>query len=67
MSGRAHPGEPTGYAPREDLEEPFYPEEHAPVRPTVRPDRGDAWEPPTGEPDEDAPTDGRQLLGWGRE
>jgi hypothetical protein len=30
----------------------------------ARPDRGDAWEPPTGEPDEDAPTDGRQLLGW---
>jgi hypothetical protein len=29
-----------------------------------RPGRGDAWEPPTGEPDEDAPTDGRQLLGW---
>jgi hypothetical protein len=35
-----------------------------PARPTARPDRGDAWEPPTGEPDEDAPTDGRQLLGW---
>jgi hypothetical protein len=45
-------------------EEPFYPEEHAPARPANRPDRGDAWEPPTGEPDEDAPTDGRQLLGW---
>jgi hypothetical protein len=48
----------------EDYEEPFYPEEHAPARPTARPDRGDAWEPPTDEPDEDAPTDGRQLLGW---
>jgi hypothetical protein len=41
-------------------------EPHAPARPTARPDRGDAWEPtadrdPT---DEDAPTDGRQLLGW---
>ena len=52
------------YDPREDLEEPFYPEDRAPARPTARPDRGDAWEPPTGEPDEDAPTDGRQLLGW---
>ena len=42
-----------------------YPEEHAPARPTARPDRGDAWEPPTDAPtDEDAPTDGRQLLGW---
>ena len=36
----------------------------APARPPARPDRGDAREPPTGEPDEDAPTDGRQLLGW---
>ena len=52
--------------PREDRETPFYPEEQAPARPSNRPDRGDAWEPPTGEPtdDEDAPTDGRQLLGW---
>ena len=42
-----------------------YPEEQAPARPSNRPDRGDAWEPPTGEAtDEDAPTDGRQLLGW---
>ena len=63
---------PSGAGPRqaaaapdpEGYEEPFYPEEHAPARPTNRPDRGDAWEPPTGEPDEDAPTDGRQLLGW---
>ena len=67
---------PAGVGPRqtaaapaaapEDYEEPFYPEEHAPARPSARPDRGDAWEPPTGEPtaDEDAPTDGRQLLGW---
>ena len=65
---------PSGAGPRqtatapaadpEDYEEPFYPEEHAPARPTARPDRGDAWEPPTGDPDEDAPTDGRQLLGW---
>ena len=50
-----------GHDPREDRETPFYPEGHAPAWP----DRGDAWEPPTGEPtDEDAPTDGRQLLGW---
>ena len=63
---------PSGAGPRqtapasdpEDYEEPFYPEEHAPARPSNRPDRGDTWEPPTGEPDEDAPTDGRQLLGW---
>ncbi len=41
-----------------------HPEGHAPDRPPARPDRGDAREPPTGEPDEDAPTDGRQLLGW---
>ena len=46
----------------EDYEEPFYPEGHAPARPSARPDRGDAWEPPTD--DEDPPTDGRQLLGW---
>jgi hypothetical protein len=47
-----------------DYEEPFDPERRAPARPTARPDRGDAWEPPTAESDEDAPTDGRQLLGW---
>ena len=46
------------------MEEPFAPEEHAPARPSDRSDRGDAWEPPTAEPDEDAPRDGRQLLGW---
>jgi hypothetical protein len=51
-------------SPATHEEEPFYPEAHAPARPSNRPDRGDAWEPPTGEPDEDAPTDGRQLLGW---
>jgi hypothetical protein len=63
---------PSGAGPRqtapapnpEDYEEPFYPDERAPARSTARPDRGDAWEPPTGEPDEDAPTDGRQILGW---
>ncbi len=36
----------------------------APSATPARPDRGDAWEPPTGEAYEDAPTDGRQLLGW---
>ena len=60
---------PSGAGPRqtaaapdaEDYEEPFYPKGQAPARP----DRGDAWEPPTDGPtDEDAPTDGRQLLGW---
>ena len=47
--------------PREDLEEPFDPERRAPAR--REPDRGDAWEPPTDD-DQDAPTNGRQLLGW---
>jgi hypothetical protein len=46
--------------PREDLEEPFDPTEPAPAR--RQPDRGDAWEPP--DDDQDAPTNGRQLLGW---
>ena len=43
-----------------------YPEGQAPARPSARPDRGDAWEPPADRDptDEDAPTDGRQLLGW---
>src|SRR5262249_37084334 len=48
--------------PREDLEEPFDPEQHAPAR--RGPDRGDAWEPPIDDDDQDAPTNGRQLLGW---
>jgi hypothetical protein len=50
--------------PREDLEEPFDPERRAPAR--REPDRGDAWEPPTDDGDQNAPTDGRQLLGWAR-
>ena len=33
----------------EDDEESFDPEDRAPARPSSRPDRGDAWEPPTGE------------------
>ena len=49
------------YDPREDLEEPFDPERRAPAR--REPDRGDAWEPPADD-DPDAPTNGRQLLGW---
>jgi hypothetical protein len=49
--------------PREDYEEPFDPERRAPAR--TEPDRGDAWEPPlTDDDDQDAPTNGRQLLGW---
>jgi hypothetical protein len=48
--------------PREDYEEPFDPERRAPAR--REPDRGDAWEPPTDDDDQDAPTNGRQLLGW---
>ena len=48
--------------PREDYEEPFDPERRAPAR--RESDRGDAWEPPTDDGDQDAPTNGRQLLGW---
>ena len=50
--------------PREDYEEPFDPERSAPAR--KEPDRGDAWEPPDDDDEKDAPTDGRQLLGWAR-
>jgi hypothetical protein len=28
-------------------------------------DRGDGWEPPAEDHDENAPRNGRQLLGWG--
>ena len=49
---------------REDFEEPFDPERRTPAR--REPDRGDAWEPPADDDDQDAPTDGRQLLGWAR-
>jgi hypothetical protein len=43
--------------------EPDDPESRASGR--TRPDRGDAWEPPAAEEkDPDAPTSGRQLLGW---
>ena len=42
---------------------PTTPESGASVRPG--PARGDAWEPPVAEEeDPDAPTSGRQLLGW---
>jgi hypothetical protein len=64
--GSAEASEPPGYDPREYIEEPFDPEGRAPAR-LIRhggPDRGDAWEPPAEDPDEDAPRDGRQLLGW---
>jgi hypothetical protein len=62
LGRRTRPGEPTGYDPPEEIAEPFDPEVHA----TAWPDRGDAWEPPADRDpmDEDAPTDGRQLLGW---
>jgi hypothetical protein len=63
-SAGPRPTAPTAASDPEGYEEPFDPEGRAPVRPSNRPDRGDAWEPPTAEPDEDAPTDGRQLLGW---
>jgi hypothetical protein len=53
--GRAIPTEANGYNPREDNP---HPEPHVPAR--TEPDRGDAYEEEEGE----APTDGRQLLGW---
>ena len=63
---------PSGAGPRQasaapahdpaDDKEPSYPEGRAPAR--REPDRGDAWEPPAAEEDPDAPTSGRQLLGW---
>src|SRR5262249_50442063 len=52
----------TSHDPHEDLEEPFDPERRAPAR--REPDRGDAWEPPTDDDDQNAPTNGRQLWGW---
>ena len=57
----AGPRQPTPAPDPDDDEEPS-PERRAPAR--REPDRGDAWEPPAAEPDDDAPTDGRQLLGW---
>ena len=53
---------PQGYDPREDYEEPFYPEGRAPARP--RAGSGRRLGITGGGPDEDAPRDGRQLLGW---
>jgi hypothetical protein len=48
--------------PREDLEEPFDPERHAPAPARSR-WTGDDDEA-QARADEDAPTNGRQLLGW---
>ena len=50
------------YDPREDLEEPFDPEGRAPV-PARNRWTGDDDEA-QARADEDAPTNGRQLLGW---
>jgi hypothetical protein len=50
--------------PREDLEEPFDPEGRAPAPARSR-WTGDDDEAQARD-DEDAPTDGRQLLGWAR-
>ena len=61
---RRPPGDGRRPRPARGLRGTVLPGRAAPARPTARPDRGDAWDPPTGEPDEDAPTDGRQLLGW---
>ena len=50
------------YDPREDLEEPFDPERRTPARPARRYPGDDDRSQATA--DEDAPTNGRQLLGW---
>ena len=64
-AGEARPVPATHHpSPATHEEEDSCPEGHAPARTPSRPDRGDAWEPPADEPDRDAPTDGRQLLGW---
>ena len=52
---------PQGYDPREYIEEPFDPEGRAPARPSNRSDRGDAWEPPAEDPDEDCAA-GREAV-----
>ena len=55
------------YDPREDLEEPFDPEGRALARPSRRYPGDDDRSQATVDdehPDEDAPTNGRQLLGW---
>jgi hypothetical protein len=53
--------------PREDYEEPFDPEGRALARPSRRYPGDDDRSQATvddEDPDEDAPTNGRQLLGW---
>lgn len=56
------------YDPREDLEEPFDPEDRPRGRPSGRypgdDDRSQARDDDQADEDEDPPTDGRQLLGW---
>jgi hypothetical protein len=48
----------------EDDEELFYPEDRAPGRRSRYPGNDDRAQASDDEPDHDAPTDGRQLLGW---
>ena len=65
---------PSGAGPRQasaatahdpdDDEEPSYPEDRAPARPSRYPGDDDRAQASDDEPDRDAPTDGRQLLGW---
>ena len=62
---------PSGAGPRQtalapdpnDYEEPF-PEGRAPARRSRYPGDDDRAQASDDEPDQDAPTDGRQLLGW---
>ncbi len=63
--GQTGPGitHPSSFSPQPSEEEPFDLEGRAPARPSNRPDRGDDWEPPADESDEDVRRDGRQLLG----
>jgi hypothetical protein len=48
----------------EDYEESFDPEGRAPARRSRYPGDDDRAQASDDEPDHDAPTDGRQLLGW---
>jgi hypothetical protein len=48
----------------EDDEELSYPEDRAPGRRSRYPGNDDRAQASDDEPDHDAPTDGRQLLGW---
>ena len=54
---------PSSFSPQPSEEEPF-PEGRAPARRSRYPGDDDRAQAGDDEPDQDAPTDGRQLLGW---